>query len=78
MNHEQIPRCNMTARYTNDEWAALIRDAERALAPSRAGADEYGYGNGNEDAARRYRLPRLGPELAKCIDHTLLKLDATG
>lgn len=59
----EIPRCNMTARYTNAEWEALVQDTERSLAA--------------DDAQREYPLPRLGAELARCIDHTLLKLDAT-
>jgi len=60
----------MTARYTNDEWAGLIGETEKALA-----AEERADGGATW---RTYPLPKLGPELARYVDHTLLKLDATG
>lgn len=52
----------MTARYTQSEWRGIIDDAERDL-PS---------------TFPEHESPTLGtPGFAKCIDHTVLKLDAT-
>ena len=52
----------MTTRYTQDEWLAIINEAERNL-PSKP---------------IEYKAPILGTEdFAKSIDHTLLKLGAT-
>ena len=53
----------MTARYTQDEWLAIFDQAEQNLASS----------------PTDYKAPSVGTEaFAKTIDHTLLKLDATG
>lgn len=53
----------MTTRNTKDEWLSVIEQAQRGI-PSQF---------------TDYKAPRLGtPEFAKCIDHTLLKLDAKG
>lgn len=52
----------MTTRYTQSEWRTIIDDAERDLPSS----------------FPLYKAPSLGtPDFAKCIDHTLLKLEAT-
>ncbi|KAL8698683.1 MAG: hypothetical protein Q9201_006436 [Fulgogasparrea decipioides] len=52
----------MTTRYTQTEWLAIIDEAERHLPKS----------------FPEYKAPTLGtPEFAKCIDHTLLKQEAT-
>ena len=52
----------MTTRNTREEWQSVIDGAEQAI-PS-----EF----------TEYKTPGLGTaEFAKCIDHTLLKLDAT-
>ncbi|KAL9021313.1 MAG: hypothetical protein Q9185_001518, partial [Variospora sp. 1 TL-2023] len=52
----------MTTRYTQSEWRTIIDDAERNLPSS----------------FPLYKSPSLGtPDFAKCIDHTLLKLEAT-
>ncbi|KAL9001705.1 MAG: hypothetical protein Q9188_005328 [Gyalolechia gomerana] len=52
----------MTTRYTQAEWRVIIDEAERDLPSS----------------FPRYKAPTLGTlDFAKCIDHTLLKLDAT-
>ena len=52
----------MTTRNTNDEWLSMIEKAEKGI-PS---------------TFTEYKAPSLGTsEFAKCIDHTLLKLDAT-
>ncbi|KAL8772077.1 MAG: hypothetical protein Q9209_002743 [Squamulea sp. 1 TL-2023] len=52
----------MTARYTQAEWGAIIHEAEKDIPSSFPG----------------YKPPTLGiPDFSKCIDHTLLKLDAT-
>lgn len=52
----------MTNGNTNEEWLNLIEKAEKGV-PTRF---------------CEYKAPGLGtPEFAACIDHTLLKLDAT-
>ena len=52
----------MTTRYTEDEWRAIINQAEQGLPKS----------------PREYKAPYLGSEdFAKTIDHTILKLDAS-
>ncbi|KAL9009542.1 MAG: hypothetical protein Q9173_005440 [Seirophora scorigena] len=52
----------MTNRYTQSEWRNIIDEAERDLPSSSA----------------LYKAPRLGtPDFARCIDHTLLKFEAT-
>ena len=52
----------MTTRNTQEEWLAIIERADKAV-PS---------------TFTEYKAPGLGTvEFAKCIDHTLLKLDAT-
>lgn len=51
----------MTSRYTDAEWESFISAALPHIKPS---------------PKARHRVPR-GEELAKTIDHTLLKLDAT-
>ena len=52
----------MTTRFTQDEWLSIIDGAEKSLpVPNTV-----------------YKAPSLGTEaFAKCMDHTLLKLDAT-
>lgn len=52
----------MTTRYTQDEWQCMIDETEQHL----------------PNAFPQYKAPTLGsPDFAKCIDHTLLRLDAT-
>ena len=52
----------MTTRYTQAEWRTIIDEAEHDL----------------PNSFPRHKAPILGSsEFAKCIDHTLLKLDAT-
>lgn len=52
----------MTNGNTNEEWLNLIEKADKGV-PTKF---------------REYKAPGLGtPEFAECIDHTLLKLDAT-
>ncbi|KAL8853424.1 MAG: hypothetical protein Q9221_001741 [Calogaya cf. arnoldii] len=52
---------DMTTRYTQAEWTAIINKAEKDLPSS----------------FPEYKAPTLGtPDFANCIDHTLLKLDA--
>jgi len=52
----------MTNENTNEEWLKVIEKAEKGVPTNSTG----------------YKAPRLGtPGFAKCIDHTLLKLDAT-
>ena len=53
----------MTTRYTQDEWLAIFDQAEQ---------------NPNSTSIE-YKAPSVGTEaFAKSIDHTLLKLEATG
>jgi deoxyribose-phosphate aldolase len=52
----------MTDRYTNEEWKQQIEETQKRV---------------QVDKARKYEVPKVGSrELAKTIDHTLLKLDA--
>lgn len=52
---------DMTTRYTQAEWGAIITEAEKDIPSS----------------FPEYKAPILGsPNFAQCIDHTLLKLDA--
>lgn len=52
----------MTIRFTQDEWITVIEGADKNLPLSKT----------------FYEAPDLGTEaFAKCIDHTLLKLNAT-
>ncbi|KAL8748572.1 MAG: hypothetical protein Q9184_007209, partial [Pyrenodesmia sp. 2 TL-2023] len=52
----------MATQYTQSEWQSIIDQAERGLPGS----------------FPEYKAPALGTlNFAKCIDHTLLKLDAT-
>lgn len=52
----------MAAKYTNEEWEALIEKTEKSLVVS----------------TEAYPIPNVGSrEFNKTIDHTLLKLDAT-
>lgn len=52
----------MTTRYTDDEWLAMIDQAEQNLSITNV----------------KYKAPSLGTEaFANYIDHTLLKLNAT-
>ncbi|KAL8864020.1 MAG: hypothetical protein Q9174_007490, partial [Haloplaca sp. 1 TL-2023] len=52
----------MTTRYTQEEWRTMISEAEQDL----------------PNAFPEYKAPMLGTrEFAKCIDHTLLKPEAT-
>lgn len=52
----------MTTRNTNDEWLNVIKEAEKGVPAN----------------FTEYKAPGLGTlGFAKCIDHTLLKLDAT-
>ncbi|KAL8916473.1 MAG: hypothetical protein Q9208_008505 [Pyrenodesmia sp. 3 TL-2023] len=52
----------MATQYTQSEWQSIIDSAERGLPSSYP----------------EYKAPAPGtPDFAKCIDHTLLKLDAT-
>ncbi|KAL9603582.1 MAG: hypothetical protein Q9219_001085 [cf. Caloplaca sp. 3 TL-2023] len=52
----------MTTRYTQAEWRAIIDAADQDV----------------PNSFPRQKAPTLGtPDFAKCIDHTLLKLDAT-
>ncbi|KAJ4362161.1 hypothetical protein N0V95_001509 [Ascochyta clinopodiicola] len=65
----------MTDRYTNAEWAAQIAETQRAV------LKEVESG---ERARKVYEGPKMRDgeealkELAKTVDHTVLKLDATG
>jgi len=65
----------MTDRYTNEEWAAQIEETEKAV------MKEVDSG---ERARKLYEGPKMrnGKEalkqLALTVDHTVLKLDATG
>ena len=64
----------MTDRYTNEEWAAQIAETQKAV------LKEVESG---ERAQKVYEGPKMRngnealKELAKTIDHTVLKLDAT-
>ncbi|KAF2632684.1 aldolase [Macroventuria anomochaeta] len=64
----------MTNRYTNEEWAAQIAETQKAV------LKEVESG---ERAQKVYEGPRMRngnealKELAKTVDHTVLKLDAT-
>lgn len=64
----------MTDRYTNEEWAAQIAQTQKAV------LKEVESG---ERAQKVYDGPRMRngnealKELAKTVDHTVLKLDAT-
>lgn len=64
----------MTDRYTNEEWAAQIADTQNAV------LKEVESG---KRARKVYEGPRMRngnealKELAKTVDHTVLKLDAT-
>ena len=64
----------MTDRYTNEEWAAQIAQTQKAV------LKEVESG---ERAQKVYEGPRMRngnealKELAKTVDHTVLKLDAT-
>lgn len=64
----------MTDRYTNEEWAAQIAETQKAV------LKEVDSG---ERAKKVYEGPRMRngnealKELAKTVDHTILKLDAT-
>ena len=64
----------MTDRYTNEEWAAQIAETQKAV------LKEVDSG---ERAKKVYEGPRMRngnealKELAKTVDHTVLKLDAT-
>lgn len=54
----------MTDRYTNEEWAGQIAETQKRV---------------QVDKARKHEAPAVGSkELAETIDHTVLKLDATG
>lgn len=60
----------MTDRYTNREWAEQIAETQKKVFALVEKAREEG---------RKYDVPRIGSgEFARTIDHTLLKLDATG
>lgn len=61
----------MTGRYTNEEWAAQISETQRnVLAEVSERRSEGGKG-------WKYAAPGpASPELAKTVDHTVLKLDA--
>jgi deoxyribose-phosphate aldolase len=65
----------MTDRYTNEEWAAQIKETEREVMSE--------VDNGKR-ASKMYEGPKMrnGKEalkqLALTIDHTVLKLDANG
>lgn len=65
----------MTDRYTNAEWAKQIKETERVV---------MGEVDSGERAKKVYEGPRMrnGEEalqqLAKTVDHTVLKLDASG
>lgn len=53
---------DMTTRYTQDEWVAMIDQAQKSVPSVKV----------------QYKAPNIGTlEFAKTIDHTLLKLDAT-
>ena len=52
----------MTTRFTQEEWLSIFDGAEKKLPLSKT----------------VYKAPNLGTEMfAKCIDHTLLKVNAT-
>lgn len=52
----------MTNRYTQSEWRAIIDQAEKD----------------HSNSAIQYKTPTIGSlDFAKCIDHSLLKLEAT-
>ena len=53
---------DMTNRYTQAEWRSIIDEAEKE----------------HSSTTVRYKAPVIGSlEFAKCIDHTLLKLEVT-
>lgn len=64
----------MTDRYTNEEWAAQIAETQKAVLKEV---------ESRERAQKVYEGPRMRngnealKELAKTVDHTVLKLDAT-
>ncbi|KAF2741409.1 aldolase [Polyplosphaeria fusca] len=60
----------MTDRYTNAEWAAQIAESQRKI------LNEKGTWEGKGD--KKVEGPRSLKELAQTVDHTVLKLDATG
>ncbi|KAF2270783.1 aldolase [Lojkania enalia] len=60
----------MTDRYTNEEWAAQIRETQRKVLGKSSGVEE--------GLVRKFECPKVGSrEFAETIDHTVLKLDAT-
>jgi hypothetical protein len=61
----------MTDRYTNQEWAELIKETQRKVLSE---VDQRG-----KEGAKgwKYEVPEMeGGGLAKTVDHTVLKLDA--
>ncbi|KAL9118178.1 MAG: hypothetical protein Q9187_005282 [Circinaria calcarea] len=70
----------MTTRYTQEEWLAIIDRARQELPAERIyyKAPDIGTYYKAPDIGTYYKAPDIGTvEFAKCIDHTLLKLDAT-
>lgn len=52
----------MTNRYTNEEWASIIKRTHSCTPEKKT----------------KYTAPMIGSlDFAKCIDHTLLKIDST-
>jgi deoxyribose-phosphate aldolase len=68
----------MTDRYTNAEWATQIAETQRKIFGQ---AGETGWkGNGKKyelEGGVRVGSQELGHLLARSVDHTVLKLDAT-
>jgi deoxyribose-phosphate aldolase len=68
----------MTDRYTNAEWATQIAETQRKIFGQ---AGEAGWkGNGKKyelEGGVRVGSQELGHLLARSVDHTVLKLDAT-
>jgi deoxyribose-phosphate aldolase len=59
----------MTGRFTNAEWASQIQETVRDVLEVVGKAGE----------GKKYEVPKIGSrEFAQTIDHTLLKLEATG
>ena len=65
-----------TSRYTNAEWEALTAQTQRAIAGAEQKQQQQnGSSNGSSNGAHVVDMDQAA--LAKTIDHTLLKLEAT-
>ncbi|KAF2146231.1 uncharacterized protein K452DRAFT_324236 [Aplosporella prunicola CBS 121167] len=66
-----------TSRYTNAEWEALTLQTQRAIAGAETKQQQHNGSNGSNGADVGVDAPLDMAALAKTIDHTLLKLEAT-